>query len=494
MSDKYVIAYDFGTSGVKAVLISLSKQVKGTANGTYNLYVPQEGYAEQDPAEYWDAVCDTTKKVLEETGVDKSQVEGIVFGTMWKGIIPISAEGEVLDRSIIWLDTRAEEQADKINAALKTDTYSGADYWPKLMWLRENKPEIVEKAQMILEVNAFLKWKATGECVSDISNSFAKSFDKEIDYKYEKLFNIIGIDRSKFPRWAESHEKVGEITENAAQELGLMRGTSVYAGCSDISGIAIGSGSSKLDTNHVYFGSSGWLGYSVPHGDEAPYISYFELNQDIALPLGCNAAGLALNWVVDNLYGEEKKSMGDDVYSLINSEVETVPPGSDGMLATPWFYGELKPIFGSEARGCFLNINSTHTRRHMARAMMEGVAYMIKATERHCCEDLNMNTADVITAVGGGSLSDVWMQSLADILNKKIQVPYMPRHAGAMGVAACAFVGMGIYKDFDDFSEQTQIERVFTPIPENVKMYEQGYYLFKQLYGMQKPIFETLNM
>lgn len=232
MKEQFVIAYDFGTSGVKAVLISFSRQVKATANGTYNLYVPQEGYAEQDPEEYWSAVCDTTKTVLHENDIDASQICGIVFGTMWKGIIPVSADGEVLCRSIIWLDTRAEEQANKINCALDTDKYSGADYWPKLMWLKENKPEIVDKAQMILEVNAFLKWKATGECVSDISNNFAKSFDENIDSQYEELFNIIGIDRNKFPRWAGSEEKVGEITAKAAQELGLLEGTPVFAGCS----------------------------------------------------------------------------------------------------------------------------------------------------------------------------------------------------------------------------------------------------------------------
>lgn len=494
MKEEYVIAYDFGTSGVKAVLISLSRQVKGTANGTYNLYVPQEGYAEQDPAEYWSAVCSTTKNVLKENDVDASQVKGIVFGTMWKGIIPISADGRVLCRSIIWLDTRAEKQAEKMNKVLGTDKYSGADYWPKLMWLKENKPEVVEEAQMILEVNAFLKWKATGECVSDISNSFAKSFDEDIDAQYEKLFEIIGISRDKFAKWASSEEKTGEITEKASQEIGLTAGTPVFAGCSDISGITIGSGSSKLGTTHAYFGSSGWLGYSVPHGDEAPYIASFDFKRDIAVPLGCNAAGLALNWVVDNLYGEEKKKMGDDVYDLINSEVETVAPGSDGMLATPWFYGELKPVFGSEARGCFLNMNATHTRKHMARAMMESIIYMMKVTERYCDDDLKLAAADTITAVGGGAKSDVWMQMMADIMNKTIQVPYWPRHAGAMGVAGCALVGMGIYKDFDDFSAKTQIERIFKPNPENAAVYEKSYRLFTKLFEMQKPIFDTLNI
>lgn len=494
MKEQYVIAYDFGTSGVKAVLISLSREVKGTANGTYNLYVPQAGYAEQDPAEYWDAVCDTTKKVLKNNDVEASQIAGIVFGTMWKGIIPVSEDGEVLCKSIIWLDTRAEEQANKINDALGIDLYSGADYWPKLMWLKENKPEIVRNADMILEVNAFLKWKATGECVADISNNFAKSFDGIVDESYEKMFNIIGIDREKFPKWAKSEEKVGEVTEKASTEMGLIPGIPVFAGCSDISGIAIGSGSTEIGATHAYFGSSGWLGFSVPHGGEAPYIASFDFSRDIALPLGLNAAGLALNWVVDNLYTEEKKKLGDGVFDLINEEVKTVAPGSEGMLATPWFYGELKPVFGSEARGCFLNMNATHTRKYMARAMMEGIMYMMKVTERYCHDDLSLVSADVITAVGGGSQSDVWMQMMADILNKKIQVPCWPRHAGAMGVAACALVGLGVYEDFDHFSKNTQIERIFEPNPENARVYEQGYKLFTMLYNMQKPIYDVLNV
>jgi len=497
MSKKYVLAFDFGTSGVKAAVVSLEGELLGTGMGEYGLYMPHDGWAEQIPDEYWAGTCAAAKSVLEKCGVKAEDLEGLVFGTQWKGIIPVSAEGKVLRNSIIWLDSRAEAQAQKINQHFGTELYSGSDYWPKLMWLRENEPEVIDKAWMIFEINSYLKWRACGACVMDISNCFVRSFDEEADRNYQELFDFIGISRDKFPGYANCHEKVGYVTEQAAAELGIRPGVPVFAGCSDIAGIAIGSGQTKNGATHAYFGSSGWIGYCIPHGkcsvEASAYNSPFTDTKDISTPLGLNAAGLAINWVVDKLYAREQEELGGAVYDLLNEEVAKIPAGSEGLLAAPWFYGEVKPVFGPEARASFLNLGGHHTVAHMARAVMEGVCYMVKATERYCAEDLDLHCTDVISAVGGCALSDPMMQMLADILNMTVYVPAQTRHAGTLGVASCALVGLGVYKDFDEMAEKSHVERTYHPIAENVKVYERGYQVFKTLFKMQKPMFDMLN-
>lgn len=497
MSTKYVIAFDFGTSGVKAAIVSLQGEVIGTGMGTYGLTLNNDGWAEQVPDEYWSGVCEATKDAMKTSGVAKEDLEGVAFGTMWKGIIPVNQDGKVLHNSIIWLDCRAEAQAQKINREFGTELYSGGDYWPKLMWVKENRPEIIEEAATIFEVNSYLKWRACGESVMDISNCFVRSFDEKMDQDYEALFNFIGIPRSKFPRWASCDEKVGYVTARAAEEMGIREGTPVFAGCSDIAAIAIGSGQIKPGATHAYFGSSGWIGYCIPHGnasvEASAYNSPFSQDKDVCTPLGLNSAGLAINWVLDKLYTSEKQSMGDAVYDLLNEDVAKIAPGSENLFATPWFYGEVKPVFGPEARGGFLNLCANHSRAHMARAMMEGICYMVKATERYSAEKLGLLCSDTMSAVGGCALSDPMMQMLADILDMTVIVPSQPRHVGALGVASCALVGLGIYKDFDEVTEKVRIERTFKPIPENVEIYKRGYKVFDMLFQMQKPMFDILN-
>ena len=229
MQKQYVLAYDLGTSGVKGALVDFDGVLIAATTVDYPRYTPREGWAEQDPEDYWKGVCAVTEKVLERANVTPDQIKGIAFGTLWKGIIPI-AEGRALRRSILWLDGRAADQAERINARFPQSNYSGYDYWPKLMWLRENEPELIEKAEMILEVNSFLKWKATDVAAIDISNSFLRSFDGGLDAYYQDLMEFIGISREKIPGYVDATQPVGCVTPKAAGELGVLPGTPVFGG------------------------------------------------------------------------------------------------------------------------------------------------------------------------------------------------------------------------------------------------------------------------
>ena len=241
MGQEFVIAYDLGTSSVKGALVTMNAEIAATAITPYPLIIPKKGWAEQDPEDYWRGVCDVTKKILTMANAEPSQVRGIAFGTMWRGIIPGDAKGTILYNNILWLDQRATEQTQRLNEQFAPRKFQPGDYWPKLFWLKENHPEIMGQAELVLEVNAFLKWKATGKADVDISNSFARSVDPQRDAWYEELFAFMGISRDKFPAVAHGSDLTGRLTAAAAAELGLAEGTPVFAGNNDIQAVAVAS-------------------------------------------------------------------------------------------------------------------------------------------------------------------------------------------------------------------------------------------------------------
>ena len=357
------------------------------------------------------------------------------------------------------------------------------------MWFRENCPEIYEQAEMILEANSFLKWKATGVAAMDISNCFVRSFDPKLQKLYEEILDFAGLELSKFPGWVNSYDLVGKVTEAAAQEMGLAAGIPVFGGCGDIPAIAIGSGSAQLGGAHIYFGTSGWIAYSVPHSADELYISPFDTGRDIALN-AMNAIGLSFNWAVQRLYKAEFAELGDGVFDLVNRDLAEVPAGSEGLIALPWFYGERPPV-GPEARGTFWNLGAQHDRRHMTRAVMEGICYTLKMGSQLYEKEKDYAPPKELSAIGGGSLSPVWMQMLADIMNVPVNVPRATKHTGAIGTAYCVLVGLGVCRDFGEVADRIVVEHRYEPNPAAVRTYEAAFARFERLYGAVKPLFEN---
>ena len=485
--EKYVLAYDLGTSGVKGALVTPTGEVAYTATVSYPLYTADGGVSEQDPADYWQGVCAVTKAVLKKGGVSPEAVLGMALDTMWKGIIPIDGVGNVLHRSIIWLDSRSVEEAALLNDRFGADAFNSADYWPKLFWLRRHHPEVIEQAEMILECNSYLKWKATGVASVDVANSFVRSFDPVLDDYYGQMLDFMDIPREKFPQVAPSNGLVGHVTEAAAAQLGLPAGVPVFGGTSDINAIAMGAGTAAIGGVHIYFGSSGWIGYTLAHKFSQLYHSPFDEKRDVVIK-GSQSIGLSFNWAVDRFYAEEKKTMGDGVFAFVDKQLEEIPAGSEGVFATPWFYGERPPLFGRDARGNFLGLGAEHDRRHMTRAVMEGVCYQLKMGVAYMEKSRGYRLPDRVRAVGGGACSALWMQILADVLNVTIEVPAATRHAGALGTAYCALMGLGLAADFEEAARSVRIDRVYTPRPEAVAVYARGYRIFERIYGTLAPL------
>lgn len=471
LQTEYIVAYDQGTSGVKAAIVGMDGALIACASGTYPLYRPKASYAEQDPEEYWAAICDATAKVVLKAQVDPSKARGMVFGAIWKSVIPVDKDIRPLRRSIIWLDSRAVKEADEINKRIGEDWYLPMDYWPKLLWLYRNEPEIYDRAYKIIGVNSYLGWKATGNLATNISDSFVFAHSPAQQEIYDRALSGTGITKDKFVDWVSSSAEVGKLTAKAADELGLRAGIPVFAGSGDIQAIAIGSGGGIPGKVHAYFGSSGWMGVVSPFGEPWPKLS--PLNEQYNVNIAGMKVGLALNWLVEQLYNQEKASMGDGVMAYIDQEAGKIPAGSEGLLSIPFLYGGPHGGDYRNERATFFNLKDVHTRAHMIRALMEGICMAMRMINIPKLEQTDPSQG--ICAVGGGACSDPWMQILANVVNMPVEVPYNTRHVGAVGAAYHALIGLGIFDDYAQAAANVRVEKTFYPKEAAVGLYKDRY-------------------
>lgn len=489
---KFIASYDFGTSSCKLAIVDMKGNVRGSATVEYPVIALQTEWAEQNPDEYWNAACVVTRKALANAEVEPVQVCGIVFATIWKGIIPLDKHDRPLRNSILWRDGRAEREAAWLNEQLGVSSLSHKDYWPKLLWYRQNEPRLYEQTQMILDVSSYVKFLATGIFSQDMSNHFTRSFDSATQSVYTKMLHLSDIDVDLFPPIVKQTEQVGTLTNMAASDLGLMEGTPVFGGCTDVMAITVGSGATECNDANVYLGTSGWYAQATPYSKriDSFLIAPYTTEVDITM-YGLNAACTAVDWAISCFYPEQLEKVGKEfIYSLLERELSDIPAGSDSLVATSWIFGERPPVH-KDSRGLFINITGKHDRRHFVNAIRESEAYMLK-WKREITEQVSGIRPERIRAVGGGSLSTTWMQILADVLETTIEIPKSPQFAGAIGAAACALVGLGELKSLSEIKEIVEIQQYFNPNANHVERYHHLYDTYRQLHVLN-PLFSKLN-
>ena len=488
---QYIAAYDFGTSGVKIALVDFTGAVAGVSEKGYNLYYPKEGYVEQSPEEYWEAVCAVTRKALVISGVLPEEVVGLSFSVQSYNLIPVTAEGEILYPAVSWLDSRASKQAEKINEALGLPLVRSQDFQSRLLWFKEEMPDIYDRAAWFLDCAGFLHWKATGVmAVSEDHPGLAI----QPDFLQEYLDATLGVaEVGKLAPMVEATKVYACLDKKGATELGLCEGTPVFGGCVDVVAAAAGAGCINEDEANVYLGSSGWLSVLVSSPADAAPGSYYlpSIKPGLVIYGGCiNSCCMATNKVAALLYAEEK-AMGKDYWSVINREVDLVPAGCEGLMATPWLRGEQFPVSDDNLRASFINLSSEHTRADMMAAMMESLCHSLRWQAELYEQDHGKKVQSVV-ANGGGSLSDPWMQMLANVMGCEVSVPEQRRHSGALGAAVAAGIGLGVCTP-DDVSSLIHMERKYIPDPEKKDLYDRRYAMFKDLTAALQPFYDKYN-
>ncbi|MEM3700971.1 MAG: FGGY-family carbohydrate kinase [Candidatus Bathyarchaeia archaeon] len=514
MKDKYILAHDTGTTSNKAVLVQLDGEIVGYASAEYSVYYPKSGYAEQKPSDWWNAVTETTKALLEKANIKPSDITAIVFATQMSGTLPVDSNGEPLMPCMIWLDTRAKEQAEKMSRGIiKIAGYglltlikflsitggiyghAGKDPLCKILWVKEEQPKIYAETYKFLDCKDYLILKCTGKPVisRDYANIWWMMDTRKGKFNWsDAILKKYGIDRAKLPEIMKATDIAGKLKPEAAAEMGLCEGTPVIVGAGDVTSAAIGSGAVTEGKIHAYVGTSGWLGchLSERKKDLFHYIGCIcSANPDMYLCVAeQETAGACLDWLKNTMFKESR----EEVYKLFSEMAAKIKPGAEGLIFTPWLFGERAPLDDPTVRGGFHNLSLEHAREHMVRAVLEGVALNMKWALFYL-EKL-AGKVESINIIGGGAMSNVWCQIFADVMNRNINRVSDSKEAGAKGAAVIAMIALGYLKSFEEAEKLVKIDEVHEPNPKNAHIYEEIFREFQNIYKNNRKMYRRLNM
>ncbi len=527
----YAITFDIGTTGVKTCVFEISDTVKllGSASEGYKLYVFPDGGAEQDPDEWWAAMCNTSRKAVAEAGIDASLIEGISFCSQMQGLVLVDKEGNPVRRAMSYMDQRAREELKKgiahgvqiagasVPLLLKSLMITGAvaasvkdPVW-KYNWVKNHEPENFKRVHKWLDVKEALICRMTGKFVMTRDSAFgALLYDLRKGHECwsESLCKSLGVDVKHMPEIINSTDVAGCLREKQAEELGLKAGIKVYGGGGDASLIGVGAGAVELGDTHVYCGTSGWVSTVVDK-------SIVDASAMIAAVIGAEpgkfnyfgeleTAGKCLEWVKDHLALDEiniylnKEDVADsyeteytNLYDYMSDVISKVPAGSGGVIFTPWLHGNRCPFEDPNSRGMFFNISLETGKSELIRSVIEGVCFHLRWFME--AEEKKVKASETLRFVGGGALSYMTCQILSDIMGKKIEIVDKPQNVGAVGAAVTIAVGSGLIKSFSEAKKLIPAVKTYVPNKENKAVYDKQYEVFKNLYKANKSNFAALN-
>jgi xylulokinase len=529
--NRLILTFDVGTTGLKTCLYAFENQPRlvAFAGSEYRLRIGDSGEAEQDAGQWWDALRDSTGRVLENAGLKDPRIHGIAFSSQMQGLVLVDDAGRALRPAMSYMDQRAGRIKEKVMgrgpgiAGVRLDLLvrglrvnggvpaSVKDPIWKYLWVKENEPDVFSSIRYWLDVKEYLIFRMTGKAVMTTDSAFAtflydtrpgrEGWDKKLIRKY-------GVCGEHLPPVVPASQVAGSLMKSSAMDLGLPAGISVMASGGDASLIGIGAGSVRSGDTHVYTGTSGWVSTlvkkrtldlsamiaSVPAVRQG-YFNYFAEQE---------TAGKCLEWVKDHLaldeihlflndktIVDEPEAVHDSLYDFLVQSISTVPPGADGVLFTPWLHGNRSPFEDPYARGMFFNLSLESGKRTMIRAVIEGIMFnqrwLLDSIER------KISTNPTIRFVGGGAVNPFLGQMLSDILHRPVEIPEHPRLAGATGAAVVAAKGLGWIDSYEQVGEKIPIAHRFRPYEGYKSHYDKNYIVFKRLYRDNKKNYYRLN-
>ncbi len=510
MEKKYALGYDVGTGGCKAVLATPEGNIVATDFEPYEVCFPREHCAEQEPADWWNAVVVTTRGLLDKSGVDPGEIMGLAFASQMLGVLPVDEAGRPLCPGIIWMDSRARSQAARITRRLGGARVlmsvvgvvpSGKDVMCKYRWIEEEDPDVWANLHVFLDVKGYLVWRATGRFETDQTAASVTGFmDKKTRGWSPLMAKVLGGTSAfaKLPPVSRSTDIAGGLTPEAAGELGLNAGTPVASGMGDAPAAMIGGGAMGHGESVISVGTSGLL---LIHTRKSVNLGRFGMASIAAadpsmwlLTAELITAGGCLKWFSEQLVTEEERRAaegGGGIYAELDRTVEKVPPGSGKLIFLPWMYGERAPVTDVSLRGGFVNLSLSHTRGEMLRAVYEGVAMNFRwCFEAAATKGLPCPT---VRAIGGGAMSDAWMQIFADVTGRVIEPVVGANEAGALGAALVVPLALGKYSGYDAVKEIVKVRKVFEPDGSNAAVYDELFARFKELESRLAPVYRELN-
>ena len=529
-----LLAYDIGTTGVKTCLFDVDEEIRLAASAScgYGLYTFPNGGAEQHADEWWEAMCKSTRELLEESGVDPAEIRGISFCSQMQGLVLVDRDGVPVRHPMSYMDQRASRQMEEgigqgvkiagMNAVklLKSLRATGAvsgsvkDPMWKYLWVKDEEQDAFAKAYKWLDVKEYLISRCTGRMIMTEDSAFSTMLLETKNGRRcwsEELCRMFGVDTDHLAEIIKTTDLVGGLRAEQAAELGLAEGTPVYGGGGDASLIGIGAGCVRTGDTHIYCGTSGWVATITEKqvvdtesmmaaivGAQPGHYNYFAEME---------TAGKSLEWVKDHLaldeigvYMEKKDITGGmehvytSLYDYMSEVVAQSQPGAGGVLFAPWLHGNRCPFEDPKARGMFFNISLDTGKTEMIRAVVEGVCYHLRWMLE--CQEKKVKASETIRFCGGGALSSVTSQILADILGRTVEVPAQPQNVGSVGAALTAAVGAGAIDSMEEISRMIRPAAVYHPGScgsEGKAAYERNYQVFKKLHSSNRKLFAQIN-
>jgi len=569
MAERYVLAFDLGTSALKAALVSFMGRVAALESVPVRLHLLPGGGAEQDPSEWWAALVAAARRLLARGVARPDQVAAICCTAQWSATVAVDRSGRPLMRAISWMDTRgAPDVARLTDGPISISGYgvdklwrwvrrtggipgrAGKDSLAHILYIRRARPDVYAATHKFLEPKDYLNLRLTGEFASTYeAMTLHWVTDNRDPYRIRydpDLLAAAGLDRSQLPDLLPATAVLGRLRPAVAEELGLRPDTHVVAGTPDIHAAAIGSGATRDLEPHLYVGTSAWISAHVP------YLKTDLLHNMASIPAAIlgrylianeqEAAGACLLHVRDLLTepcpaasagpdatlpdarpghpagaAAERPAVADPgplagsgaaslppagahpgpaqvpdgALERLLALAAAVPPGSDGLLFTPWLYGERTPVEDPWVRGGFHNLSLRTTRGHLVRAVLEGVAcnarWLLGAVESFARRRM-----EPLRIIGGGARSPLWCQIFADVLNRVVQQVDRPVEANVRGAGLLALVGLGEL-GFGDIPDLVAVARTFEPDPAHRRTYDELFAAFVAIYRRNRGLYARLN-
>lgn len=494
---KYILAYDFGTGGIKASLYNEKGECPADGFSAYDTLYPTQGFHEQRPHDWWQATVESTHKLLAEMPQGTTeQIEVIGISGHSLGVVPIDAKGKLLRESVpIWSDSRPDTQpAAFFEHISEEDWYNmtGSGFPPplysifKLMWFRDNEPEMFGRIHKVLGTKDYINFRLTGVLATDqsyASGSGVYNLNKRV-YS-ERLLSASDISADILATIVPSTEILEMLRPDASTALGLPQSVKVVAGGVDNSCMSLGAGAFRDGRAYNSLGSSSWIAVSssIPLLDaiKRPYVFDHVVPGQYVSALAIFSAGSSLSWAADQFCCDLKEratAENESVYRLIDKEATTSPVGANGVLFNPTLAGGSSLDLTPEVRGAFINLDLRHSRADLLRSTMEGISLGLY----NVLEELQalVQVAEPLTLVGGGANSDFWRQIYADVYHMPVVRTRAGQQAAALGAAAIAGVGAGIWEDFGIIDEISAVTDRNEPNKESAEIYEKIFVKYKQ--------------
>jgi xylulokinase len=507
--NKKIISFDLGTGGNKAFLYDLEGNCLVSAFVPYPTQYPQVGWHEQRPADWWNAFVDSTRTLLKTSGVDKSDIICLGISGHSLGAVPLDKGGNLLrDETPIWSDIRAQKEVEEFFRKVEPGEWylTTGNGFPaacytifKVMWYKNHEPEMWKKVYKILGTKDYVNFRLTGKMITDYSYASGSGIYDLKGWKYSQEFiTASDIPADVWPEIVPSTHILGKVDPEVASLMGLSNDVLVVCGGVDNSCMALGAKNIRDGRVYTSLGSSAWIAVSsdqpVLDKKYKPYVFAHVIPNMFTSAVSIFSAGTSFAWVKDNICADlinQANAEQKDVFLLMNQVAEKAPIGSNKLLFNPSLAGGTSQDASVNIRGAFIGLDLKHGKPELIRATMEGIAMNLRLR----LDLLRKYTwlEDDILFVGGGAKSRFYLGIFADVFNTRIIKTNIDQDAAALGAAAIAAVGCGVWPNYEKIDDIHKIVEVVEPDRENNGKYEKLLPIFNLAAEYQSKINDTLQ-